>query len=94
MGASVGANRRRRGSDWGKGRIHDRVKGGGRNRRGRGGGSGRGIGRGRHQIFPSRGTEKAEDSETGGVGLAQEGGVGGAIVSRIWLGAHVVHRVG
>ena len=82
MGASVGANRRRGGSDGGKGRIQDRVKGGGRNQRGRGGGCGRGIGRGATRS--SGGTEKAEDSETEGVGLAQEGGVGGGgIVSRI-----------
>ena len=26
--------------------------------------------------------------------MAREGGVGGAMVSRIWLGAHVVHRAG
>ena len=31
----------------------------------------------------------------GEVGLAWEGGVGGVpMVSRIWLGAHVSHRVG
>ena len=85
MGASVGANREGERVTGGKGRIQDRVKGGSRNRRGRGGGRGRGIGRGGHQIF--WGTEKAEDSETGGVGLAREGGVRGATVSRIWLGA-------
>ena len=117
MGASVGANRRRGGSDGGKERIQDRVKSrriwgwrwslGGRSRgqkgpewrrRGqelerKGRGRGRGIGRGATRS--SGGTEKAEDSETGGgVGLAREGGVRGAIVSRVWLGAHVVHRVG
>lgn len=26
--------------------------------------------------------------------MAREGGVGGAMVSRIWLGVHVVHRAG
>ena len=75
MGASVGANREGERVTGGKGRIQDRVKGGSRNRRGRGGGRGRGIGRGATRS--SGGTEKAEDSETGGVGLAREGGVGG-----------------